>query len=172
MSLAPRGLDRQNSITDRSPGTPTRVRSDATSTHVQRRPTAGHNAIDSPAPRAMLERGTNCNEAWDDFEGISLDFGIVALKSGISLKIVDTEVLARLPDLIALPDRISRHEAIPRTWSGDVLRLEDTVLAIEWITMPFLSNYPSTSTTFGFTSAVRSMDAERAEKGLTRGDIR
>jgi hypothetical protein len=70
-------------------------------------------------------------DAWDDFEGISLDFGIAAFASGQTLTHGASDLFARLQDLVALPDRLLRREPTPRTWRGEVLRLDDTTLCMD-----------------------------------------
>ncbi|GAC98571.1 hypothetical protein PHSY_006165 [Pseudozyma hubeiensis SY62] len=124
-SLASAGLLKDGAVSDRSPGTPTRPRFELPSHNaapIRSNPVQNSNI-------ASLSADDDCpSGAWDDFEGISLNFGISPLAGGKRLNVTDSALLARLPDLILLPDRLLRQENIPRTWLSEVLRLEDTIL--------------------------------------------
>ncbi|UTT94538.1 hypothetical protein NDA17_001139 [Ustilago hordei] len=124
-SLASGGHVGLNHLTDHSPGTPTRPRSEAVS-HTATRPRFDQLPSVSKAVTVAKE-----GEVWDDFQGISLDFGITSLTGSIDLNVTTSALLTRLPELIALPDRLLHRQIIPRTWSGDVLRLDDTVLSTD-----------------------------------------
>lgn len=120
-------LSTLNAVDDRSPGTPTRTRSIMVPHKDQSHPHAAQfSTISSTA-------GINANgsDAWDEFEGVSLDFGMCPLIEGSSLTVQDSPLMARLPDLVALPDRLLHRQHIPWTWSGDVLRLDDTLLSTD-----------------------------------------
>ena len=112
-----------NAVNDQSPGTPSRTRLDAFPRKAQAFSTAVQTSLPSNAAPDL-----DGSDTWDDFRGISLDFGMAPLVEGNRFDVTGSPLLARLPDLIALPDRLLGHEHIPRTWSGEVLRLEDTVL--------------------------------------------
>lgn len=115
------GLARPHAIVDRSPGTPTH--------RIQVRPYAAH--VESSTAHPNVPADAAGSDAWDDFKGISLDFGMAPLADNKNLNVAGSPLLARLQDLIALPDRLLRRETVPRTWSGDVLRLDDTVLTTD-----------------------------------------
>ncbi|SJX66221.1 uncharacterized protein SRS1_10889 [Sporisorium reilianum f. sp. reilianum] len=114
---------RTNAINGHSPGTPSRARWDA----IPHKPQVRSNAAQPTLPLSTSSDADG-SHVWDDFEGISLDFGMMPLAEGKRLDVTGSSLLARLQDLIALPDRLLGHEPIPRTWSGEVLRLEDTML--------------------------------------------
>ncbi|TKY85974.1 hypothetical protein EX895_004799 [Sporisorium graminicola] len=111
-------------LNDHSPGTPSRTRWDVHQAKAQVR----SNPIQNHTFPLSTTSDPDGSHAWDEFEGISLDFGMVPFAGGKRLDVTGSSLLTQLPDLIALPDRLLGHQQIPRTWSGEVLRLEDTVL--------------------------------------------
>ncbi|SNX82129.1 uncharacterized protein MEPE_00835 [Melanopsichium pennsylvanicum] len=123
VSLISGSVGRLQAVSDRSPDIPTRARPAAAVNTVQAR---SHLHIVS-----STATDTSSGEFWDDFEGISLDFGIVPLDNSRRLNVAHSSLMSRLPDLVALPDRLLHRQHVPRTWSGDVLRLEDTVLTAD-----------------------------------------
>ncbi|KAJ9478870.1 hypothetical protein PHBOTO_002384 [Pseudozyma hubeiensis] len=124
-SSASAGLLKNGAVSDRSPGTPTRPRFQLPS---HKAAPIRSNPVQNSNIASISADDAGSSDAWDDFEGISLDFGISPLAGGKRLNVTDSALLARLPDLILLPDRLLRQENLPRTWLSEVLRLEDTTL--------------------------------------------
>ncbi|SPO45914.1 uncharacterized protein PSANT_03600 [Moesziomyces antarcticus] len=132
VSVASVGVTRINADAVRSPSTPTRALPPGTA-HIPHQ-----NLSIGPMPPIEAKH----IDTWDDFEGISLDFGIAALASGQKLSHGASDLFARIQNLVALPERLLRREPTPRTWRGEVLRLDDTTLSMDMDADALSSNLP------------------------------